>query len=102
MRTLTCEHSHTHTHAHTHTHTRTQVYTYERGDGVGRAHDLVIQGFIRGVATAAFPVAICAGVLYVLVGALHCAPVYTDLIDLIECVTLCANLISCVLRIVLQ
>ena len=52
-------------------HTRTQVYTYERGDGVGRAHDLIIQGFIRGVATAALPVAICAGVLYVLVSVLH-------------------------------
>ena len=59
-------------HACSYTHTRTQVYTYERGDGVGRAHDLVIQGFIRGVTIAAFPVIVSAGVLYVLVSILHC------------------------------
>ena len=61
-------HTHIHTYMHTHTYIHTQVYTYERGDGVGRAHDLVIQGFIRGVATAAVPVVACAGALYVLVG----------------------------------
>ena len=58
----------THPHTHTHTHTHTQVYTYEHGNGVGRAHDLVIQGFIRGVAISSIPQVISAGVLYVLVG----------------------------------
>ena len=71
-------HSYTHTHATplthtTHTHhshtplTHTQVYGYDRADGVGRASDLVIQGFIRFITMAAIPVVICAGVLYVLV-----------------------------------
>ena len=61
-------HSHTpHTH-HSHTPlTHTQVYGYDRADGVGRASDLVIQGFIRFITMAAIPVVICAGVLYVLV-----------------------------------
>ena len=58
---------HTLTH-HTLTHhTHTQVYGYERADGVGRASDLVIQGFIRFITMAAIPVVVCAGVLYVLV-----------------------------------
>ena len=44
-----------------------QVYGYERGDGIGRAHDLIIQGFIRFITLAAIPVVVCAGVLYLLV-----------------------------------
>ena len=44
-----------------------QVYSYEHGDGVGNALDLIIQGYIHAIATAAIPVVVCAGVLYILV-----------------------------------
>lgn len=43
------------------------MYSYEHGDGVGSALDLILQGFIHAIATAAVPVVMCAGVLYLLV-----------------------------------
>ena len=64
--------SYKHSYIHKHAHTNTQVYEYEHADGVGRAHDLVIQGFVRGSTAALFPVVICAGVLYVLVCTINC------------------------------
>ena len=45
-----------------------QIYAFEHADGSGRATDLVIQPFVRFISMAFFPVIICAGVLYVLVG----------------------------------
>ena len=49
-----------------------QVYNYEHGDGVGSALDLILQGFIHAITMAAFPVVVCAGVLYRNLGNFHC------------------------------
>ena len=44
-----------------------RVYGYERGDGVGRAQDLVVQGFIRYISLAFLPVILSSGAIYLLV-----------------------------------
>ena len=54
-------------HSSSHNDSPIQVYNYEHGDGVGSALDLILQGFIHAITMAAFPVVICAGVLYLLV-----------------------------------
>ena len=43
------------------------VYSFEKADGVGRAYDLVLQGFIRFVSVAFLPVAVAVTVIYLLV-----------------------------------
>ena len=44
-----------------------EVYRFERADGVGKAYDLVIQGFVRFAFLAFFPVVAATSVLYLLV-----------------------------------
>ena len=61
-----------------------QVYRYENGDGVGKAVDLVLQGFTRFVTRAIIPVVVCALVLYMLVR--HVC---------ISCMSLCACGLAC-------
>ena len=43
------------------------MYGFEKADGVGRAYDIVIQGFIRFTSIAFFPVVIAVTVIYLLV-----------------------------------
>ena len=44
------------------------VYGFERADGIGRAHDIVIQGFIRFQSISFLPVIFSTTLLYLLVG----------------------------------
>ena len=44
-----------------------EVYVFEKADGVGYAHDVVIQGFVRFTSFAVLPVIIAATILYMLV-----------------------------------
>ena len=44
-----------------------EVYRFERDDGIGKAYDLVIQGFVRYSFLAVFPVIIAVTVIYILV-----------------------------------
>ena len=44
-----------------------QVYTYERADGVGRAADLVLQGFIRFSSLSILPAILSATLVYFMV-----------------------------------
>ena len=44
-----------------------EVYKFERTDGVGKAYDLVIQGFVRFVFLALFPMIIAVTAIYLLV-----------------------------------
>ena len=44
-----------------------RVYNYERADGVGRSHDLVLQGFARYISIAFVPVILSSGLIYLLV-----------------------------------
>ena len=44
-----------------------EVYRFERADGVGKAYDLVIQGFVRFSFLALFPMIIAVTVIYLLV-----------------------------------
>lgn len=44
-----------------------EVYKFERADGVGKAYDLVIQGFVRFAFLALFPVIFAATAIYLLV-----------------------------------
>ena len=43
------------------------MYKFERADGVGKAYDLVIQGFVRFVFLALFPMIIAVTAIYLLV-----------------------------------
>ena len=43
------------------------VYGFEKADGVGKAYDLVIQGFIRFASITFFPVVFAVSVIYLLV-----------------------------------
>ena len=52
---------------------------------MGRASDLVIEGFIRFITMAAIPVVICAGVLYVLV---------SECVSVLVCVCVCARIVE--------
>ena len=44
-----------------------EVYGFEKADGVGQAYDIVIQGFIRFMSIAFFPVIFAVTVIYLLV-----------------------------------
>ena len=44
------------------------VYGFEKADGIGRAHDLVIQGFIRFQSISFLPVVFSTTLIYLLVG----------------------------------
>lgn len=44
-----------------------KLFGYEKANGVGEAQDLVVQGFIRHVTIAFFPVVVSASSLYLLV-----------------------------------
>ena len=44
-----------------------EVYKFERADGVGKAYDLVIQGFVRFAFLAFFPMIIAVTAIYLLV-----------------------------------
>ena len=43
------------------------VYSFEKGDGIGRAHDLVIQGFVRFQSISFLPVVFSSTLIYLLV-----------------------------------
>ena len=43
------------------------MYTFEKADGVGFAHDIVVQGFIRFASIALIPVFVAVSVIYLLV-----------------------------------
>ena len=49
-----------------------QVYGFEKADGVGKAYDLVIQGFIRFTSITFFPVVLAVTVIYLLVCKFAC------------------------------
>ena len=44
-----------------------EVYKFERADSVGKAYDLVIQGFVRFAFLAVFPMIIAVTAIYLLV-----------------------------------
>ena len=44
-----------------------EVYKFERADGVGKAYDLVIQGFVRFAFLALFPMIFAVTAIYLLV-----------------------------------
>lgn len=44
-----------------------EVYSFEKADGVGKAYDLVIQGFIRFTSITFFPLIIAVTVVYLFV-----------------------------------
>lgn len=44
-----------------------EVYGFEKADGVGRAYDLVIQGFIRFTSITFFPIIFAVTTIYLLV-----------------------------------
>ena len=44
-----------------------EVYRFERADGVGKAYDLVIQGFVRFAFLALFPMIFAVSAIYLLV-----------------------------------
>ena len=44
-----------------------EVYQFEKADGVGKAYDLVIQGFVRFTFLALFPMIFAVTAIYLLV-----------------------------------
>ena len=52
-----------------------RVYGFEKADGIGRAHDIVIQGFIRFQSISFFPIVLSTTLLYLLVRVIAIAPV---------------------------
>lgn len=48
-----------------------EVYRFEKADGVGRPHDIVLQGFIRFMFIAFFPIIVSVTVIYLLVSHKH-------------------------------
>ena len=44
-----------------------EVYKFEKADGVGRPHDIVLQGFVRFMFIAFFPIVLSVTVIYLLV-----------------------------------
>ena len=44
-----------------------EVYSFEKADGIGRSHDIVLQGFVRFMFIAFFPVILSVTVIYLLV-----------------------------------
>lgn len=44
-----------------------KLFGYEKANGVGSAHDLVIQGFIRYVTLGFFPIVVSLSMVYLLV-----------------------------------
>ena len=67
------------------------VYGFEKADGIGRAHDLVIQGFIRFQAISFFPVWFSTTLIYLLVRVdtstcCTCTDYLLARVDIITCV----------------
>lgn len=44
-----------------------ELYNYEKANAVGKAQDLILQGFIRYVTVAFFPVVVSISLIYLLV-----------------------------------
>ena len=47
-----------------------RLYGYEKANGAGKAQDLILQGFIRYVTIAFFPILVSMSLLYILVSVL--------------------------------
>ena len=56
------------------------MYKFEKADGVGRAYDIVLQGYIRFASIALGPVFVAVSVIYLLVSSFVTPPSYSFLI----------------------
>lgn len=68
-----------------------RLYSYEKANGLGAAKDLVIQGFIRYITIAFFPILVSTSMIYLMVQMLA-----------VCCMPLCIIMLPCIMQLMLQ